>query len=968
MERNTTKISDTKVIVISEKKDLDELKEKDLKQLLKSPAIGVYQDDMSLGAILSKSYIQPKLYLRKQGIHCIGINSICESFAKERVVFTGQGGIGKTTAFKLLYSGNCHAIKNSFYYMFAPNLLKNKRALNAYQKAIRNIIDYGLSLPGILLLDGLEEAYLNNREAAKALFEKLEKTDIVFWVSCRTSFYEILDNSTVSLFQERIEICDWDEHDYDAFFDLSLEGNKDSDVIKQRLGCVKANIDSLLRRPLFATMTLFIAQNNELGNIHNEYELIDQFLHKWIERENEKGNVSNEDLYETASKTALNLYLHPDMNVKYDENMSIIRDLLVIPSRSTIIRGFYHREFLIYFIVHAIMDAALNNPQKINFWFAQTFYDDITNLFKPIIKQLAPRDIRKMYDNLFNVYKDSYDRCDDIEDEFKSADLLPIEKSILKLRDEILYFILKLPNIDYNTFAKYVYERINGDTMLFLGLAYGMSRNDPNNPYTMEYAEKLYPGTPEDIRNRGWGMCFFGDVLKDGYEYEDDEELPWDKVRNNRLNRLSDDKERYYTRCLDIPLLYCYYYSRGFRDCNSVRDYFTIMHCNTSLKCFQTRQKQFMETQKEKLASEYLKHLLQKHIYESCSFAGCIEKENIKMDLKSNTISIEIDKGVADSLLNEIDQKSIVRNNIKDFWKLHGSDLKNQYKDILVLPEHKNIKKAYFDSLIRKCRILIISANYVEGTIITRRLIQASETDKLDVYVESGHRYQFATINSIPILHVWPADIGSFTMYGSYDALQSALSKFDPYCVISLGVAFGINPSKQHLGDVLIAKKLYFYDFFNKVTDGQIKLSNDNNYSIDVQLTSQVKQIEYETPPVKVGSFKWKYGDMLSGGTVLSDVVEKGKIVNAAKQVGADLIGGEMESSGIYYACQKNESKKIPFMVIKGICDWGAEKNSWDSLIGDGNENINIKDLVQAYACSNAFDAMEYIIEQLNIQ
>ena len=106
------------------------------------------------------------------------------------------------------------------------------------------------------------------------------------------------------------------------------------------------------------------------------------------------------------------------------------------------------------------------------------------------------------------------------------------DKSFLKLRDEIIYFVLKLRMVNHTAFVEYV----NGhepDTMLSLGIAYGMAAIDPNNQYTLNFAKKLTPGTSEEIRNRGWAMCFFGDVAKDGYEYKDDERKPWKKIREN---------------------------------------------------------------------------------------------------------------------------------------------------------------------------------------------------------------------------------------------------------------------------------------------------------------------------------------------------------------------------------------------------------------------------------------------------
>lgn len=129
-----------------------------------------------------------------------------------------------------------------------------------------------------------------------------------------------------------------------------------------------------------------------------------------------------------------------------------------------------------------------------------------------------------------------------------------------------------------------------------------MAAIDPNNKYTLEFAQKLKPGNDEEIRNRGWGMCFFGDVDENGYTYKDDEGKPWNKIRENRLKRLADNTEKYVTRTLDLPLLFCFYCSREFNDCTSYKDYMTISNTNIMLPCFGENQKAFMQEQKDQLS------------------------------------------------------------------------------------------------------------------------------------------------------------------------------------------------------------------------------------------------------------------------------------------------------------------------------------------------------------------------------
>ena len=941
-----------------------------IQKIRNRPAISAFKDNQSLGSVLTYAYIEPKFHLRKCNRDRNGIEEIYNEYKDSNIIFVGEGGTGKTTAFLRLYSGiglkNTGVLDKPFLYIFAPDLQWDMIDTNDCRRKLKRIIKRNAKVESILLVDGLEEAFQNDIQSASDLIKQLENAGMTFWVSCRPNFYNRLEDEALLIFAECAEVKFWNSNDFDEFVEQCLRENSDSTIIKRRINEVRKSAESLLYRPLFATMILFIAENNDIDDIHNEYELIQLFLDKWIDREcKEKKTIFDSEIsYEYMRNTALDVYLgrHPS----FVKALNIFRGLLQIPKRNGSIQQFYHREFLIYFIVNAMIDAALTHPDRIVLWFSQTFYDDITNMLKPVLARMTPEDSSKAFENLFSVYRSTYEETQDIEAQFKTLSL-PKEKSFLKLRDEIIYFVLKLKQVNYTAFVKYVNEH-EPDTMLSLGIAYGMAAIDPNNQYTLDFAKQLTPGTREEIRNRGWGMCFFGDVAEDGYEYEDNEGKPWKRIRENRLMRLLDDKEKYVTRTLDIPILYCFYFSRGFRDCITVRDYEIIRKANIELPIFQEKQKDFLKEQKENLVSHYRNHLLAVGLEANLYYLGRIQKEDISVSSDERKATIEIDHELEIRIMEQMAHKETIRDNIKSFWRTNGAIISQQFDKMLDIPQHNNMKRNTFDEKIQACEVLLLSANSVEGRIVTWRLMQESGGHELDTFVREGHLYQFATIGSIPIVHIWPSDMSSFTMYGSFNAVDTALDLFHPKYVFSVGVAFGIDPGRQQLGSVLVAKNLVFYDSFNKVTDGTIKLRPEDTYRIDANLIAQLHSLDRESPPEKVGNFKWFFGSILTGGTVLSDAVEKRQLVNAAEKIGQVIIGGEMEASGIHFACQRTKRRSVPFTIFKGICDWGAEKNGWDSVdLGELDKDM-VKDYVQAFACSNAYDAMRYILLQLNME
>ena len=172
----------------------------------------------------------------------------------------------------------------------------------------------------------------------------------------------------------------------------------------------------------------------------------------------------------------------------------------------------------------------------------------------------------------------------------------------------------------------------------------------------------------------------------------------------------------------------------------------------------------------------------------------------------------------AEMLLSQIAHKELVRKKLKEFWDTNGEIIVNQYKDLLLPPEHINISKDAFDEKIKACKVLIISANSVEGAIVSHRLIKENNYNKLEAYAIDGQLYQFATIGTIPVLHIWPTNIKLSTFGGNYkyahDRLNEALAllRKNTDAIISKNKAFFTQLREANISEI------YSYGFsFSKV-------------------------------------------------------------------------------------------------------------------------------------------------------
>lgn len=937
-------------------KDVNILRTDDIRIKENQPTLDAFRSDLSWGNLIETYFIDLKYYLRKSRREIVGVNTLAEECFHKNLLLLAPTGYGKSTTLLYLYIKGNRKAERHFYYLTASVFTKKRNKLNDYDKVLRSKIENRKHIDGLILLDGLEEAYNKNYSGATELLSKIELSKNNVWVACRPDYYEHISREIVKYYDDIAEIEQWKETEFYDFImhDLNID---ESDYIKSIISSLKENTinsSTSIYCPFYATILMFIASNSpHTKRIFNEYDLIAYFLEIWLSREIEnKGYAIGVDqCLHRLKEIAIDVYKNKYPTLKDDVISDAIRGLLRIPHyRSFVVDSFYHREFLVYLIVSGMIEAATNNINEIVYWYSQTFYDDVTNLYKRALESLDREKHLLIYHNLYNVYKRSYEDIHSIKQELGSYSYKIDKWAILRLRDEILYFIFRLYKTnreDLDAFFDYAKKHCDY-TMLSLGLAYGMA-GIGQHPYTLEFAKKLCNNSDEEIVNRSWAVCFFGDVSGDGFSYKDTEKCSWNNVKRAKLKRLEKHEEKAYRyRLLDLPLLKCFYKSREYEGCTSYKEYMKIYNIDISYSGYSDDEKSFLEEQKATLVMEYRKHLM-----------DAWKTNNPLADKQANLEDEEV-------IMEMIETTEMVDNNLKTFWENRGPEIINKYQQRLSVPAGRMINSDRLGEELRKCKVLIITANYVEGTTVTRLLMDHNNSSRLERIQMDNHIYQFSEINGTKIVHIWPQGTSSFTVHGSFNALVAALKRFTPEFVFAIGVAFGGNAGEQELGDVLVSDHLVFYDSFNKLTDGKLKLSVDEVQRVGDRILAACQFLKRKESPseFRIGNYKWHLGTLLSGGTVLSDAYEKKRLINAANNMGYEIIGGEMEGSGIYFACN-GVGGEIPFVIIKGICDWGINKNGWSFVSEKKDEQDEIKDCVQAFSCENAFMTLVYMLSQL---
>lgn len=264
---------------------------------------------------------------------------------------------------------------------------------------------------------------------------------------------------------------------------------------------------------------------------------------------------------------------------------------------------------------------------------------------------------------------------------------------------------------------------------------------------------------------------------------------------------------------------------------------------------------------------------------------------------------------------------------------------------------------------LKGCKVLIVTANENERDILHYRIAGDCNEPKITRIIYRNVAYFIFHWGAYKVAHVHQHEMGSDRNWGMRKTLEEVFSIFRPNVVFSMGVSFGIDPTTQNIGDVLVSHKVFPYSE-NKVRDDIILPDRSQDKVIDnwldVRFVNTTGFLEGVT-----------YGSILSGGSVLSSEEDKARVCRAYSKQDF-VIGGEMEGSALFQLCA---SYDIPCAVIKGICDWGSCKNGIYSDISDREKEdtdhtseahkkeAHLKKCAQAFAMTQVFEKCDVLFQ-----
>ena len=128
-----------------------------------------------------------------------------------------------------------------------------------------------------------------------------------------------------------------------------------------------------------------------------------------------------------------------------------------------------------------------------------------------------------------------------------------------------------------------------------------------------------------------------------------------------------------------------------------------------------------------------------------------------------------------------------------------------------------------------------------------------------------------------------------------------------------VGIAFGVDDGKQAIGDILVSENLRCYE---PERVGTHEVSRNSSRAV----TGHACILLAPQPPEE-RRFEGGRGAPVRFGVVLTGemLVDNLDVRRRVCALEPEAIGGEMEGSGLYAACQ---NEKVDWILVKAICDW----------------------------------------------
>src|SRR2546425_486872 len=252
----------------------------------------------------------------------------------------------------------------------------------------------------------------------------------------------------------------------------------------------------------------------------------------------------------------------------------------------------------------------------------------------------------------------------------------------------------------------------------------------------------------------------------------------------------------------------------------------------------------------------------------------------------------------------------------------------------------------YAEEQVRElsCDVLLVTATEVEtGAVLNAFPRQDSISGWR--YIDNNTYFDLGVIGGARTFLV-QSEMGAGGPAGATLVVHEGIKALSPSAVIMVGIAFGLIPEKQRLGDILVSRQLAGYEL-QKSEQGprgaEIIRPRGDRVQSSPRLLSRLRASIFDWQEPKV-----HFGLVLSGDKLVNYKNFRNKLLG----IEPEAIGGEMEGTGVYAAAYRN---KVDWILVKAICDWadGRKDDAYQKLAAENAARFILHVLQQGGLAEN---------------
>ena len=232
--------------------------------------------------------------------------------------------------------------------------------------------------------------------------------------------------------------------------------------------------------------------------------------------------------------------------------------------------------------------------------------------------------------------------------------------------------------------------------------------------------------------------------------------------------------------------------------------------------------------------------------------------------------------------------------------------------------------------------LLLVTVTKVEATALLSAWEAVSGTPSKPRVINGKIYHSLGSVGGLNHFMV-QSEMGTIGLGAALLTVHEGIEALSPTAVIMVGIAFGVDPSTQKIGDILVSQRIQSYE---PQRLGRGLPATPKVVPRGDRAAASPRLLNW----FHAGDLTWK-GAPVRFGLILSGekLVDNQDFRNQLIRLEPEAIGGEMEGAGLYAAAQNSNTEWI---LVKAISDWADGTRDTDKIAIQENAARNAAQFV----------------------